>query len=130
LDLKSAYHQIHLQEKDQEFTAFEACGKLFQYRHLHFGVTNGASVFQRKIDSIIEKYKLSGTYAYLDNVTVMGTDQADHDRCLQAFLRAARAENLMLNDAKCETNKTKIDLLRYRVLHNLIRPDPNASNCS
>ena len=46
LDLKSAYHQIHLHEKDQEFTAFEVCGKLFQYRRLPFGVTNGISVFQ------------------------------------------------------------------------------------
>jgi len=61
LDLKSAYHQIHLHEKDQEFTAFEACGKLFQYRRLPFGVTTGVSVFQQMIDSIIEKYDLSGT---------------------------------------------------------------------
>jgi len=30
LDLKSAYHQIHLHEKDRESTAFEACEKLFQ----------------------------------------------------------------------------------------------------
>ena len=117
-------HPVHLHEKDREFTAFEACGKLFQYRSLPFGVTNGVSVFQRMIDSIIEKYELSGTYAYLDNVTVVGTDQADHDRRLEAFLRAAEAENLTLNDAKCETNKTKIDLLGYRVSHNFIRPDP------
>jgi len=124
LDLKSAYHQIHLHEKDREFTAFEACGKLFQYRRLPFGVTNGVSVFQRMIDSIIEKYELSGTYAYLDNVTVVGIDQADHDRRLEAFLRAAQAENLTLHDAKCETNETEIDFLGYRVSHNFIRPDP------
>ena len=54
------------------------------------------------IASVIEKYELSGTY---DNVTVVGTDQADHDRRLEAFLRAAEAENLSFNDAECETNK-------------------------
>jgi len=76
------------------------------------------------IGSIIEKYELSGTYAYLGNVTVVGTDQADHDRRLEAFLHAAEAENLTLNDAKYETNKTEIDLLGYRVSHNFIQPDP------
>ena len=124
LDLKSAFHQIHLHEKDQEFTAFQACDKLFPYRRLPCGVTIGVSVFQRMIDSIIEKYKHSGTYAYLDNVTVVGTYQADHDRRLEAFLRAAEAENLTLNDARCETNKTEIDLVGCRVSHNLIRPNP------
>ena len=29
-----------------------------------------------------------------DNDTVVGIDQADHDRRLEAFLRAAKAENL------------------------------------
>jgi len=70
------------------------------------------------------KYELSGTYAYLDNVTVVGTEQADHDRRLEAVLRAAEAENLQLNDAKFETDKSEIDLLGYRMSHNLIRPDP------
>jgi len=81
-----------------------------------------AFVFQQIIDSSIEKYKLSGIYAYHDNVTVVGTDQADYDRHLEEFLRAAKAEKLTL--AKCKTNKTEIDLLGYRVSHNLIRPDP------
>jgi len=36
-------------------TAFEACGKPFQYRRLAFGVTNGISVFQRMTDSVTEK---------------------------------------------------------------------------
>ena len=102
MDLQSADHQIHLHEKDREVTAFEACGKLFQYRRLPFGLTNGVFLFQRMIASVIEKYELSGTD---DNVTVVGTDQADHDRRLEAFLRAAEAENLSFNDAECETNK-------------------------
>ena len=57
-------------------------------------------------------------------MTVVGTDQADHDRRLGAFLRAADAENLTLNDVKCETNKTEIDLPGCRLSHNFIRPDP------
>ena len=31
LDLKSAYHQVPLLERERPFTAFEAMGKLYQY---------------------------------------------------------------------------------------------------
>ena len=72
LDLKSAYYQIPLPPEDRPYTAFEACGKLYQYTRLPFGVTNGVSFFQRLVDELIEKYKLSGTFAYLDNITVSG----------------------------------------------------------
>lgn len=30
IDLKSAYHQIPIPDEDKQYTAFEACGKLFQ----------------------------------------------------------------------------------------------------
>ena len=81
-----------MHEKDREFTDFEGCGKLFLYPRLPLGVANGVSVFQRMIDSIFEKCELSGTYAFLGNVIAVGTDQADHDRRLEAFLRAAKTE--------------------------------------
>ena len=61
LDLKSAYYQIPLCPADRSYTAFEADRKLYQYTRLPFGVTNGVSLFQRIVDNLIEKYKLSGT---------------------------------------------------------------------
>ena len=80
LDLKSAYYQIPLDPKDRVYTAFEANGKLYQYRRLPFGVTNGVSAFQRIIDGIISQSSLQWTYAYLHNITVGGTSKADHDK--------------------------------------------------
>ena len=44
-DLKSAYHQVPIQEADKPFTAFEASGKLYQFKRVPFGVTNGVAVF-------------------------------------------------------------------------------------
>ena len=45
LDVKSAYHQIHLHEKDREFTAFEVCGKQLQYRRLATNETFHQALF-------------------------------------------------------------------------------------
>ena len=124
LDLKSAYYQVPLSVEDRRYTVFEAEGKLYQYTRLLFDVTNGASFFQRIIDNIIAKYDLRDTYAYLDSVTVCGKTMKDHDHNLKALFSAAKSENLTFNNSKCVFARTEIDLLGYRISHNLIQPDP------
>ena len=124
LDLKSAYYQIPLHHADRPYTAFEADGKLYHYTRLPFGVTNGVSYFQRFIDSLIERFSLKRTYAYVDNITVCGTSISDHDANLKALLEAAKKEGLTFNPEKCLYNRSEICLLGYKVSHLQIQPDP------
>ena len=82
IDLKSAYHQIPIKEEEKKFTAFEANGRLYQFRRIPFWVTNGAAAFQRTIDNFISEEALKVTFAYLDNITICGRDEAYHDENL------------------------------------------------
>ena len=43
------------------YTAFEADGQLWQYTRMLFGVTNGTSCFQRKMDNFVKNNKLNDT---------------------------------------------------------------------
>jgi len=47
LDLKSTYYQISPGPEDRVYTAFEANGRLYQYRNLPFEVTDLVFAFQR-----------------------------------------------------------------------------------
>ena len=123
LDLKSAYYQTPLPPEDHPNTAFEACRKLYQYTRLPFGITNGVLFFQQLVDELIKKYKLSGTFAYLDNITVFGVNKNSHNIKLNALLNAPKSEGLTFNDLKCIYCRTEIDLLGCRVSHNVIQPD-------
>ncbi|GAA48338.1 retrovirus-related Pol polyprotein from transposon opus [Clonorchis sinensis] len=124
LDLLSAYHQVPISASDKPFTAFEACGGLFEFCRIPFGVTNGVACFQRTIDNIITTEKLKSTYAYIDNVTICGNTQDEHDLNLQSFLRATRKYGITLNDDKTVTASKVIRLLGYEVSKGVIRPDP------
>ena len=42
---KSTFHQIAIRTADRPFTAFEACGRLWQFTRNPFGVTNAMPVF-------------------------------------------------------------------------------------
>lgn len=124
IDLKSAYHQIPILESEKHYTAFEACGKLYQFLRVPFGVTNGVACFQRAIDQIIEAENLKLTFPYIDDVTVCGKDQKEHDDNLKRFLSAAKKYNLTLNEQKCSYATNSIQLLGYVVSNGTIKPDP------
>ena len=61
------------------FTAFEADGKLYQFCRIPFGITNGVAAFQHAMDKLVEEENLKDTFPYLDNITVAGLTQAEHD---------------------------------------------------
>ena len=124
IDLRSAYHLVPLCLEDRPYTAFEANGKLYQFRRLPFGITNGVSCFQRIMDEFISVHRLQGIYAYLDDITICGRTLEEHDHNLKAFLSAAKRSNLALNPKKCSVRKEAIRLLGYEVRHKELRPDP------
>ena len=93
LDLTSAYHQVELPPQDRLYTAFEADGALWQWKRIPFGLTNAVPCFQRIIDDIIKSNNCKGTFAYLDNITVGGTTQQEHDVNLDRFLAVAKNHN-------------------------------------
>ena len=76
------------------------------------------------MDNIIAKCDLRDTYAYLDNIRVCGETMKDHDYNLKALFSAAKSENLRFKNSKCVFSRTEINLLEYRISHNLIQPDP------
>lgn len=123
LDLKSAYHQIPISHADRKYTAFEVNGKLYQFTRIPFGVTNGVSAFQRCIDDIVEREKLTDTFVYVDNVTICGKDQQEHDYNLQRFYNVAKKCNITLNQSKSIISTTSITLLGYTIQNNQITPD-------
>ena len=74
-DLRNAYHQVPILKDDRKYTGFEANCRLYQFRRIPFGVTNGVAVFQRLMDNIIKEEKLKDTFPYLDDITVSGVNQ-------------------------------------------------------
>jgi hypothetical protein len=123
-DLRSAYHQIPIRDCDKPYTAFEANGRLYHFNRVPFGVTNGGAAFQRIMDKLIDDNSLTGTFAYLDNLTVCGCDQADHDANVSHFLDMIKSHGLTLNEDKTISSVETINILGFLISKGTIRPDP------
>ena len=119
-DLRNAYHQVPIVKDDRKYTGFEDNGRLYQFRRIPFGV----AVFQRLMDNIIKEGKLKDTFPYLDDITVAGVTQADHDKNVEAFLDVVKRQNLTLNHAKSVISVSSINVLGYLVQDGKISQDP------
>ena len=75
------------------------------------------------MDKFVEEEKLDDTFPYLDNITVAGRNQEEHDKNVQDFQEAVRRRNLTLNESKSIESKTSINVLGYRVGAGVIAPD-------
>lgn len=124
IDLQSAYHQVPLKEEDKQYTAFEARNNLYQFTRLPFGVTNGVACFQREMMKFTEQNNLNAVFPYLDNITICGKDQQEHDANLEKFLAAAKTKNICYNDSKSVFSTRKLAILGYVIEEGVIRPDP------
>ena len=90
-----------------------------------FGVTNGVAGFQRTLDDIRESEELRDTFAYVDNVTICGNTQEEHDTNLNKFLDVAKKYNMTFNDDKSIISATSIKFLGHVISKGTIRPDPD-----
>lgn len=123
LGLTSAYHQVAIKPEERKYTAFEAAWSICR---IPFGVTNGVASFQRVIDDIIKREDPRGTYTYIDNVTICGHNQAEHDNNLKKFMSSVAKYGLTLNKSKCHYSLNTVDLLGYTISIGSVKPDPDA----
>ena len=113
-----------MKAEEKHYTAFEAGGRLYQFTRVPFGVTNGVACFQRIMDTVIKEENLTGTYAYLDDVTICGKIQEEHDKNLKKFLETAKRLNINYNKDKCIFSTRSLHILGYVVEGGEMRPDP------
>ena len=67
---------------DKKYTGFEANVRLYQFRRIPVVVTNGVAIFQGQMDIIITEEQLKDTFHYVDDISVAGSTQEEHDYLL------------------------------------------------
>ena len=123
LDMPSAYHQVEIPSSNRMYTAFQADGSLWQWKRIPFGLSNAVPASQRIVDDITKQNDCKGTFAYLDNITVGGKTQREHDENLAKLLKLARECNLTFNNSKCVYSTDCVKLLGYQITEGCLKPD-------
>ena len=86
-----------LKVSDKKYITFEVNGHLFQFHRILFRAKKRAALFQRKIDKIIKKKNLCSAFPYIDDITIAGRRQAEHNQYRKSFLEAIMKAKITLN---------------------------------
>ena len=63
--------------------------------------------------NLIREENLKDTFCYLNNVTICGKDEDEHNNNLKLFLDCAKRRSLVFNDDKSIIAKREIKLLGF-----------------
>lgn len=108
LDLNQAYYQIPLAEESKAATAFVTDWNLYEFNRVPFGLSTGAAVLSRLLDSVLGDLKFKCVYNYLDDVVVYSSSFADHLVHLRQVL-------VRLGDAGLTVKPSKVNLARRQI---------------
>ena len=122
LDLRSAYHQLTIDEESRQFTVFHGKGKLMRYKKLTMGNKISAGELNRALQPLIGNIQ----YAHVihDDIIIGAPDQEQHDRALDAVLKALQEAGLTLNAEKCVFSTSEVKFWGVIVSSEGIKPDP------
>lgn len=126
LDLSQGYHQVKVEERDIEKTAFRVgTGGLYEYTRMPFGLCNAPGTFMRLMDKVFGDQNFQSMLIYLDDILVFGsTYQETMDRLRLVFQRLQKV-NLKVKPGKCFFFYQKLRYLGHIISEDGISPDPD-----
>ncbi|QED42803.1 ORF3 [Dioscorea badnavirus A] len=109
-DLKSGFHQVAMDPKSIEWTAFWVPEGLYEWLVMPFGLKNAPAVFQRKMDNCFRGTE-DFIAVYIDDILVFSQDEQAHEGHLRKMLKICKANGLVLSPSKMKIGSSKIDFL-------------------
>jgi hypothetical protein len=128
LDLYAGYHQLLVDERDREKTAFIVPEGLYQFRRMPFGLCNAPAVFSRAMNTCMDGLTYNSVLVYLDDFVIPGTSFLDHLRKLERVLLRLRKYGLTLQPTKCSFGYPEVKLLGHVVNEYGVKVDPDKIN--
>jgi hypothetical protein len=129
LDLKSGYHQVLLDEKDKEKTAFNTLFGQYQYKVLPFVLTNAPPAFMSLMNEMFKEHLNKFILICLDDILIFSKTREEHLEHIKKALEILEKNKLYLNRAKCEFEKEEIGFLGHVVGRNEVTPAPAKVRC-
>jgi len=113
IDLRHAYHLVHIANGDEWKTAFKTCYGSFEWSVMPFGLTNAPAAFQRFMNNIFSDLLDVCVMIYLDDILIYLNNMSKHHRHMKEVLKHLCKAGLYAKAEKCEFHSKSVEYLEY-----------------
>ena len=121
LDANSGFHQIVLNPESAKLTTFITPFGRYMFKRLPFGISSAPEYFQKRMDK--ELCGIEGVKCRMDDILVIGRNQAEHEQRLKQVLDRLVERKLTLNLEKCLFSQPRLQYLGQIIDSEGIRKD-------
>ncbi len=123
-DVRSAYHQLPMDPKSSDATAFICSEGSYQFKYMPFGLCNAGASYQRLMAIVMSGLTFEACLAYLDDVVVFAPNlEVQFDR-LRLVLERLKQAGLKLKTCKCNLLQRSVRFLGHVISAGHISVDP------
>lgn len=102
LDVKGAFHQIHMDDDSKDYTAFTANNSKYRWARMPMGLASAPLTWQRAVIIIFGKLMCRrGLRIYLDDLIGFARTKKGHDELLIEVMILLKENNIQLKIEKC-----------------------------
>jgi len=123
LDLAQGFHQIPMDEKSIEKTAFTVENGHWEYVRMPFGLKNAPATFQRMMDHVLREYLHKFCFVYMDDIIVHSKSLDEHILHLKLIFKKLLTHNLKIQLDKSEFLKKEVPFLGHIITPEGIKPN-------
>jgi hypothetical protein len=113
IDLRHAYHLVHIAEGEEWKTTFRTHYGSFEWLVIPFGLTNAPAAFQRFMNDIFSDMLDVNVIVYLDDILIYSDNMTQHKAHIKEVLRRLRKNGLYAVPQKCEFHKDTVEYLGF-----------------
>src|SRR5258707_20517 len=124
IDLKHAYHLVHIAKGDKPKTAFRTCYGSYEWRVMPFGLSNMPAAFQRFINEVLGDLMDICMVGYLDNILIYSDSLEDHRDHVCEVLHHLCMAGLYANLKKCKFHTDTVEYLGFILSPKGLQMDP------
>lgn len=124
LDLAQGFHQIEMDPKSVEKTAFSVDNRHLMFKRLPFGLKNAPGTFQRVMDNVLRPFLYRFCFVYIDDIIIYSKSMEEHVQHLNQVLQRLREVNLKIQLDKTELFRKEVAFLGHVVSQRGIEPNP------
>jgi transposase InsO family protein len=114
-DANKGFHQIEIDPKDREKTAFRTHRGLHQYKRMPFGLKSGPGIFQRLMDKILGRYKWQTALVYIDDIIIYSPDFETHLKDVDTVFGLVGKSGITLSPTKCHLGYQSLNALGHTI---------------